>query len=149
MSQSQIIKSIKEFNNIRLENWDKAIEISETFLSLLAECSVTELFPRSCIRYLFANGWPLNINVPNKELWNKVLDRFYSKEVAKLVSENYISETREMIKELFDFDIPDPVISIVVKAPAKKATKKAKITKAQPVDEDGESGSKSFKSLSE
>jgi len=152
MNNAIIVDLIKKYESTREINWDNAIEISKKFLELLLECEIQDNFPRACVRYLiFTKGWPMSLAVSNRKQWNDVMDKFFAVHTngAKHVTDNYFETTKNLILESFNVDIPTPEIKMEpVKASVKKTTAK-KTTRKPKVAEEGESGSKVFKSVKE
>lgn len=153
MSDNQkLVDLIKTYQELRLVNWPEAIKMSDEFLNILFNMDPSDIFPRAVIRYLMSSGgWPLGVKVENVELWSNVLEKFFGASTGgnKLIPENYLEVTFDIIKQSFDYEA---IVPVTVKAEtptkttkAKKATKKT--TKKD--SEEGESGSKIFKSIAE
>lgn len=146
MSDNQkLIKLIKSYQDLRLINWPEAVQMSDEFLAILFAMDVEDIFPRAVIRYLMnSGGWPLGVKVHNTENWSNVIEKFFGVITGgtKFIPDNYLEVTKSIIKDAFDYDIADPVkVEVEPKKTAKKTAKKT--------TEEGESGSKTFKSIQE
>lgn len=143
---NQVIDLIKKYQELRVQNWFDATQLSTEFLTILYTMDVKDIFPRAMVRYLInSGGWPFGIKVENAKLWSDVIEKFFGTATGgnKFVPDNYLDITKSIIKEYFDYDILEQVKVVIEQ---KKITKK---TSTKTSKDDGISGSKIFKSIAE
>lgn len=153
---TKVIDLIKKFHSIKLKDWNEAISISEEFLPILLSYEIEDIFPRMCIRYLMVTKcWPAGMEVSNKQQWADVLNKFFSTATtgSTYVPVDYLKLTKQMILETFQYEI----VELPASAETSKNKKTSKIKKKSMSEsikeimtsDEGESGSKIFKSISE
>jgi hypothetical protein len=143
----QLISAYLALNDTTFSNPSAAALVEEA-LTLIREAPQDDEMALATIRYLFVKkAWDLSGRYPSKELWSEVLNRFFGP--GNKVPANYLESTKTNILNWWGFDVPDPVVNTQEEKPKAKGKATKKTTKrSKPAnDEEGESGSRTFKAL--
>lgn len=143
----QLISAYLALNDTTFSN-PAAAALVEEALTLIKDAPQDDEMALATIRYLFVKkAWDLSGRYPNKELWSEVLNRFFG--TGNKVPTNYLESTKATILNQWGFEVPDPVVNTQEEKPKAKGKTKKTTTKRKPAanDEDGESGSRTFKAL--
>lgn len=143
---SQIHKELSSGVKSFLDSGDRS------FLGVLREMDRNDIAGQATLRYLMQlKHWPFT---PDSDFAG-LLEHFFGTfaERKPITSEEYQKETFDLIKDAWGYEciivIPEPVAPKVEKPKAGKKAIKPRMVSESESDDEGESGSRSFKSINQ
>jgi len=140
MIDTSLAKQVNSF----LESGDRS------FLTALLEMDRNDVSGQAIVRYLMnKRHWPFT---PDSDFAQAIQHLFGEyPERIKRAPEEYVKATSELIKQAFDYEcvtiVPEPRPEPTPKT--KAAPKKSRKSETVPSEEEGESGSRTFKSIAQ